>query len=678
MNAPPPRPSTARAIFEAVNDALFIFDLDGRPVECNPASQQLFGYTQEEFLQLHTDQLIDPESRPVFATFGDDVRAGRDFRARGQLIRKDGSLFHADVRGQAFIHKGKLHALAIVRDISEEVAATQLLEQRVEERTHELAMLSAVSQSMVSTLKLEPLLDVILDRLKDVIGYRLASLSILEKEDELLLIAVRGEGMPQPGARFPLREHSNTWEVLRSREPSSVPDLNADTPLAGRMRDNLAAQNLTGLGSWMSAPLVIRDQSIGLLALAHPEVNYYGRVRVELAMAFANQAAVAIENARLFSAEQRRAEQFRVITEVGKRVASILSLDQLLVETARTIRESFGYYHVHIGMVEGERVVFKTREAAHPEDEVFHCCEDVTPIVGREGISGWVAGTGESLIVPDVMKDVRFIPSKNDQTRSETAIPIKIKGQVIGVIDVESDRVDGFDESDLVVLQSLADQVAVAIENARLYEQAHHFAALEERQKLARELHDSVSQALYGIVLGARTARTLLDRDPSQATQPLEYILSLSEAGLAEMRALIFELRPESLQTEGLIAALGKLTNALGARHQLKVQLDVEDEPDVSIDMKESLYRIAQEGMNNIAKHARAQHLSLQLKVESGGLILKISDDGAGFDTDQQFPGHLGLHTMRERAEKVGGTFTIESAPNEGTHIQVRIPTTRG
>jgi two-component system, NarL family, response regulator LiaR len=145
------RQSATRAIFEAVNDALFIFDLDGRPVECNPASQQLFGYTLEEFLQLHTDQLIHPESRPAFATFGDDVRAGRDFRARGQLVRKDGSLFHADVRGQAFTHKGRPHALAIVRDVSEEVAATHLLEQRVEERTRELAMLSAVSQSMVST-----------------------------------------------------------------------------------------------------------------------------------------------------------------------------------------------------------------------------------------------------------------------------------------------------------------------------------------------------------------------------------------------------------------------------------------------------------------------------------------------------------------------------------------------
>lgn len=553
------------------------------------------------------------------------------------------------------------------------------LERRVEERTRELSTLLKVSHTITTTLELESLLGLILDQLKEVVGYRLASISALEG-DMLVLLEQRGGAEPMVNERESLNDHPNTLKMLEAGKPLIIPDLNADTYLAGRMRGNILKCGKEALyadsNSWMSIPLMAREKPVGALVLAHEQVNYYTPARAELAMAFANYAAIAITNARLFAAEQRRAEQFRVISEVGRRITSILSLDQLLVETARTIRESFGYHHVHIGMVEGERIVFKTRNAAQPEDEMFQCCEDVTPIVGREGISGWVAGTGESLIVPDIMKDVRFIPSKNDQTRSETAIPIKIKGQVIGVIDVESDRVDGFDESDLVVLQSLADQVAVAIENARLYEQARHFAALEERQKLARELHDSVSQALYGIVLGARTARTLLDRDPTQAAQPLDYILSLSEAGLAEMRALIFELRPESLQTEGLVAALGKLVNALGARYQFKVQMEAGAEPDVPIDVKESLYRIAQEALNNIAKHARARQVSLQLKVESDAVMLEISDDGAGFDVTQNFPGHLGLHTMRERAEKAGGTFAIESAPNAGTRLQVKIPLT--
>jgi signal transduction histidine kinase len=141
------------------------------------------------------------------------------------------------------------------------------------------------------------------------------------------------------------------------------------------------------------------------------------------------------------------------------------------------------------------------------------------------------------------------------------------------------------------------------------------------------------------------------------------------------MRALLLALRPESLRTEGLVAALGKLADALGARYQLQVRLEAEGEPDVPLEVNESLYRIAQEALNNIARHAGAGRVDVRLASAAEGLSLQVADDGAGFDTSQQFPGHLGLHTMRERAEKAGGTFAIRSAPGSGTRIQVKIPT---
>ncbi len=144
-----------------------------------------------------------------------------------------------------------------------------------------------------------------------------------------------------------------------------------------------------------------------------------------------------------------------------------------------------------------------------------------------------------------------------------------------------------------------ANQLAVAIENVRLYERAGQLAALEERQKLARELHDSVSQALYGIALGTRTARAVLDRsdmtesEKSGLTEPLDYVLAQTDAGMAEMRALIFELRPESLQAEGVVAALRKQTAALQARHQIPVAVDFGPEPELPLAQKEMLYRVA-------------------------------------------------------------------------------------
>jgi signal transduction histidine kinase len=201
-------------------------------------------------------------------------------------------------------------------------------------------------------------------------------------------------------------------------------------------------------------------------------------------------------------------------------------------------------------------------------------------------------------------------------------------------------------------------------------------ATLEERQRLARELHDSVSQTLYGIALGARTAQTQLERDPAKLAEPLDYILSLAEAGLSEMRALIFELRPESLENEGLVAALTKQSDALRARYKLDVVTNFGREPDISLDSKEALYRIAQEAMHNIAKHAHATKVELTLQESEGKLVLEIRDNGRGFNAGREYPGHLGLKSMPERAARIGGEFHIQSSHGEGTVITVKISKT--
>ena len=216
--------------------------------------------------------------------------------------------------------------------------------------------------------------------------------------------------------------------------------------------------------------------------------------------------------------------------------------------------------------------------------------------------------------------------------------------------------------------------VRIAVENARLLVEVRGKAALEERQRLARELHDSVSQALYGIALGAKTARTLLDRDITKVASPLDYILSLADAGLAEMRALIFELRPESLEKEGLVAALEKQAAALRARHEIKVETDLCNEPDAPLEIKEALYPIAQEALHNIVKHARASSVHIRMRCSPEYVTLDVSDDGIGFEPEGDFPGHLGLHSMRERTERLGGTLAVESTLGKGTQIRVWIP----
>ena len=253
------------------------------------------------------------------------------------------------------------------------------------------------------------------------------------------------------------------------------------------------------------------------------------------------------------------------------------------------------------------------------------------------------------------------------------ALPLVYRGLSHGALVVYYPN-PGPPDDEIALLAAIADQAAIVVENNRLYAEAQGQAAIEERQRLARELHDSVSQALYGIGLGARTARALISQDPARAVGPVEYVLQLAEAGLAEMRALIFELRPESLEAEGLVAAIEKQAASLHARHRIGVNASLCDEPIIPLPIKEAVYRIVQEGLHNVVKHARATTVDLMLECDDTAVRFDIRDNGVGFDASAEFPGHLGLHSMRERAARLGGVVTIESAPRSGSRIHGYVP----
>ncbi len=292
------------------------------------------------------------------------------------------------------------------------------------------------------------------------------------------------------------------------------------------------------------------------------------------------------------------------------------------------------------------------------------------------GLLAHAAQSGETVVVQDTHQDERVARHVTDPEgiRAFMHIPIRLEGEVFGVFSIDNLHPHTLGPEEQRAFTSLARRAAVAIRNARLYAEAQGKAALEERQKLARNLHDSVSQAIYGIVLGVRTAKTQLARNPEQAPAALDFVMNLAEAATAEMRALIFELRPESLQQEGLVAALSKQVAALRARHGLYLETHLGPEPALSLEAKEALYRVAQEALNNVVKHAKARKVHLRLHPENGMVRLEIRDDGVGFDTQREYPGHLGLVSMRERIVRLGGRFWIESSPGAGTTVQAELP----
>ncbi len=230
----------------------------------------------------------------------------------------------------------------------------------------------------------------------------------------------------------------------------------------------------------------------------------------------------------------------------------------------------------------------------------------------------------------------------------------------------------GADE--LAFLLSIADHAGTAQHAAQLIERAGARAGEQERARLARELHDSVAQALYGISLGAKTARATLDRDPERTRASLDYTIRLADGGVSEMKALLFSLRPDALEEGGLVAALSQHAQALEARHGLKVHARLDHEPSLTPDAQAAAYRVAQEALHNVVKHARAQNVWLEVSQAGPAVTVRIRDDGRGFDPTAAGRGTLGQRSMRERAAGAGGTLEVRSAVGEGTTVTLRLP----
>ena len=207
-----------------------------------------------------------------------------------------------------------------------------------------------------------------------------------------------------------------------------------------------------------------------------------------------------------------------------------------------------------------------------------------------------------------------------------------------------------------------------------LRRQAGELAAGEERAHLARELHDSVTQALFSMTLVSRSVELLLDRDPDAARAQLAQLRDLQREALAEMRALIFELRPGNLEQDGLTRALRTHTAALQGRIGLPVVVESTLDERLPLPIEEVLYRISQEALHNVVKHAGARQVRLELGRIASGVRLRIADDGKGFDPSRVPDGHLGLAGMRARAEKIGARFSVKSEPGQGTTIEVVVP----
>ncbi len=302
----------------------------------------------------------------------------------------------------------------------------------------------------------------------------------------------------------------------------------------------------------------------------------------------------------------------------------------------------------------------------------------IGPLPRTHGLLDAMLQRPEPYRTDDVQQDQRFRgwPGAHPDMRSFMGIPIVSRGEIIGSFYLtDKEGAEAFTEADQHLIQMLAAHAAIAIENAHLFERSRELSVIEERNRLARDLHDSVSQTLFSVGLTAEAASMLVDRDPAQAKVELKTLQGLARDALQEMRSLIFELRSAELEADGLVPTLRKHVEVLSRLRSAQVDLLVRGERRLALDVERELYRSAQEALNNAWKHSQASTITLELEMRRRRVTLAVSDDGVAFDLNDPkiHSKRLGLTSMRERVEAIGGSLQIESQPGAGTSVHVEV-----
>ena len=370
----------------------------------------------------------------------------------------------------------------------------------------------------------------------------------------------------------------------------------------------------------------------------------------------------------------------KAVSDAMLAVASELAVEEVLQRLVHSARELASARYAALGLPDGDGG-FSQFLTSGMSDALVAA---MGPLPRTHGLLGAMLETPEPFRTADIHGHPRFRgwwPRAHPDMRSFLGVPIVAREGVIGAFYLtEKEGATDFDASDQEVIELLAAHAAIAITNARLYERSRELSTLAERNRLALELHDAVSQKLFSLVLNAESAGTLLERegDSKAARAQVATVQESARRALDELRSLIFELRPPDLERDGLCGALRKHVEVVRTLQPGEVQLELEADVEPDPGRAREILRIAQEALSNAVRHAHADHIRLRLADEDGRVVLEVRDDGAGFDPDapEVRSRRLGLTSMEERAQRLGGHLTVASALGGGT--TVRLEAARG
>ncbi len=565
------------------------------------------------------------------------------------------------------------------------------LQRRMQDRAREMALLNSVAAVVSGLVDLPEILRVSLEKTMDAFGIQAGGAYGLEESSgNLVMLAHKGLS----------DEFIGKTSRLDLRTALAGRPLNLELPLSWAIADYPGGalkgfMEAEGLKRTVGIPLVAKGKIVGGLVLNTTEDRVLSEEEESLLIAVGQQIGLAIENARLLEIERAQhaeAHRRQEVAEGLRETLAVLNSDKPLQQTldfligqACRLMQCDAASLFQLEPTEG---LLAIRAAFGLEEDYVHS----TRFAPGEGGAGRAMLERAAVSVPDAeavaagLAADPVLGSRHDREslermvrtgfRAILSVPLVVKNEGFGGITLYYRSPRKFTDEEVQLAMSIGEQVAMAIENARLRAQAEQSAAFAERNRLARELHDSVAQSLYSVTLYAEAAARLIGsgRAPD-AAEHLRDLGTTAREALREMRLLIFELSPPALETRSLADAIQTRLDAVESRGGMSVQFRVEGTERLGRQCRQELYQIAQEALNNALKHSHAQAVTIELEFSEKETRLSISDNGVGFRMEQaRKSGGIGLRGMRERVQKIGGSLVVESDPAGGTRIRVSAP----
>jgi PAS domain S-box-containing protein len=670
----------ASAVLDTVGALVIVLDRAGQIVSFNRACQETTGYTFDQVRGRHFWDvfLIPEEVEPVKAVFK-ELRDGKfPNQYENYWMTRDGSRRLIAWSNTALLDDESTVEYVIGTGI--DISERKRVEAEIEQRRQESKVLNEISQAVTSTLDLRETLTLVTANATRLLGVSAASVALCDQDrGDLWFAAASGSGAEYMlGRRLTMGQGIAGWVAEHGQE-LMVPDVSRDP----RFYDEFDRGSGFTTNSILCVPLRTKGQTIGVIEVMNKERIAFDHEDLRLLTLMAAPAATAIDNARLFNAEVSRRYEAETLREATAALASTLDLNNVLDSILAHLEQVVPYDSACVFLQEEGRLYAVAGKGFPRPDQIIGCEYPADDVLHAE-----IQRTIQPVILDDAHADPRFQRwGGTDYTHGWMGVPLVVRGEIIGYLSLDSRRVAAYGEAEAALAQAFATQAAAAIQNARLFEQVRagreRLKALSlqlvevqetERRHIARELHDEIGQLLTGLKL----CLDMCMRPPvDEMRTNLEEARELVNELIARGRELSLDLRPAMLDDLGLLPALlwhfERYTTQTGVLVRFEhAGLERRFSPQVET----AAYRIIQEALTNVARHAKVDEVTVRLWSDQDTLRLHIEDQGAGFEPEVRLAAGAssGLTGMQERAALVGGHLTIESAPGAGARLRAEMP----